>query len=148
MKNNSTPFSYIRIGMKGIVFVFGSFIWILLAVSSISIMWEDANDDYGTDAYILNYCDVYYYEKQYDELYEHLRLQKAYSDIYDKYWEVVDVYIDYQEYKKWQKVSEEDIANARQKEDEYRQKVTNAAKKCEFPQNQKYLDDFVEMLDG
>ena len=60
------------------------------------------------------------------------------------YWEGLDAYIASKECLKWKNISDSEIEDAREMEKYYCDKVEEAAKNCRFPQNQKYLDDFVE----
>ncbi len=121
--------------------------WLYVAFAMVEMAFEESTDYYNSDAFLVNQCDKYYYERKYDELFEHMHLYDTYDEMYDVYWEVMDAYVDLQEYLKWKKVSADDITDARKMEKLYYDKVTEAAHNCRFPQNQKYLDDFVEMLE-
>ncbi len=146
MRRNAKKPSVFKMILKSI-FVLGMAIgWLFTAVSLVWMAFEEATDYFNSDAYLINRCDEYYYEKEYAELLDYMHLYDAYDEKYDVYWEVLDAYVDLKEYQKWQKVSETDIEDARKMEDMYFDKVKAAAKNCHFPQNQKYLDDFVESL--
>lgn len=146
MRRNAKNPSVIKMILKTI-FVLGMAIgWLFTAVSLVWMVFEEATDYYDSDVYRMNRCDEYYYEKDYAEMLDYMNLYQMYDEKYDVYWEVVDAYVDLQEYLKWQKVSETDIADARKMEKQYYDKVMAAAGNCHFPQNQKYLDDFVESL--
>ncbi len=146
MRRNAKKPSVFKMILKSI-FVLGMAVgWLFTAVSLVWMAFEEATDYFNSDAYLINRCDEYYYEKEYAELLDYMHLYDAYGEKYDVYWEVLDVYVDLQEYQKWQKVSETDIADAREMEKQYYDKVITASKNCRFPQNQKYLDDFVESL--
>ena len=147
MKQENVARSYGILVGKLSLFLFGAMIWFSLALFTIRYVKEESTDYYNSEAFIVNECDEYYYEKKYAELYEFLNLYKAYDEKYAVYWEVTNAYIDLQEYLKWKKVSKEEISNAREMEKLYKEKVINYAKNPAFPQNQKYLDNFVEMLD-
>ncbi len=121
--------------------------WLYMAVFMVYMAFEEGTDYYNSEAFLINECDEYYYEKKYQELFEHMHLYSTYDEKYDVYWEVLDAYVDLQEYLKWQKVASEDIEDAREMEEFYYNKVLESAKNCQFPQNQRYLDDFVEMLE-
>lgn len=121
--------------------------WLYTAFAIVHLTFEEGTDYYNTDAFLINRCDQLYYQKQYDELFEHMHLYNTYDEKYDVYWEVLDAYTDLQEYLKWQKVSETAIEDAREMEKYYYDKVLKASQNCRFPQNQRYLDDFVEMLE-
>ena len=120
--------------------------WLYIAIFLVCDTFEDRKDYYGEDARRINWYDKYYYEKQYDELYDDMHLHNSYDDKFDVYWEVLDAYIDSVECLKWRKVSESQIEDAGEMEQYYYDKVIEAAKNCRFPQNQKYLDDFVESV--
>ncbi len=137
---------YLKLVIKALIFLLGSFLWLMFVVSSVSMYIEEATDDYGTDAYNINRCDEHYYEKEYVELYEYLCLHEAYDEIYDVYWEVVNAYIDTQEYIKWSKVETTQMSEAADMQQYYKERVLKTAQNTKFPQNQKYLDGFVEML--
>ena len=145
IKNNAKP-SYLKVAIKVAIFLTGAFLWLTTAYAIIEIEAEEAGDYYGSDAYKVNQCNEYYYEKQYDELFDFMHLYEAYDERYDVYWEVMNAYIDLQEYYKWKSVSETDIEDAREMEQMYKEKVIERSNNPSFPQNQKYLDDFVEML--
>lgn len=146
MRRNAKKPSVFKMILKSI-FVLGMATgWLFTAVSLVWMAFEEATDYFNTDAYLINRCDEYYYEREYAELLDYMHLYDAYDERYDVYWEVLDAYVDLQEYQKWQKVSETDIEDARKMEEMYFDRVKEAAKNCHFPQNQKYLDDFVERL--
>ena len=144
-KSNNKP-SVIKMILKGITSLFFVFMWIYVVVFSIGYVKEEVYDHYNEDADNINRYDEYYYEKEYHDLFVYLRLYESYDEMYDHYWEVANAYVNLSEYKKWRKVSTEDIEDAREMEDMYRQKVLDAKNNCRFPQNQKYLDDFAESL--
>ena len=130
------------------IFFAGGILWFVMAYDVIkSQVPSEYETFYESDAYTINLCDTYYYEKNYDKLYYVMQLYDTYYEDYDMYWEVVNAYIDYMEYEKWTKVSETDIEDAREMEAFYRDEVISASQNCEFPQNQKHLDGFVEMLE-
>lgn len=133
--------------LKAILVIILAVNWLYMAFAIVGLVFEEETDYYNTDAFLMNRCDEFYYEKQYDELFEHMHLYDNYDEKYDVYWEVMDAYVNLQEYLKWKNVSETDISDARKMQDMYHNKVVNAAISCRFPQNQKYLDDFVEMLE-
>lgn len=138
---------YIKFSIKMLIFLGGAFLWIVTVISIVDTSVEEMTDYYGTDAYIVNTLDEYYYEKDYGKLYDYMNLYEAYEDTYDVYWEVMDTYIDMKEYQKWSKVSDEQIKGAKEMMEMYQNKVIESAKTPTFPQNQKYLNEFVEMLD-
>lgn len=120
--------------------------WLYIAVFLVCDTFEDRMDYYEEDAQLINRFDEFYHEKKYDELYDTMHLYHTYDDKYDVYWEVLDAYVDSVECLKWKKVSESQIEDAGEMEKYYYDKVVEAAKKSRFPQNQKYLDDFVESV--
>ena len=133
MRRNAKKPSVIKMILKTI-FVLGMAIgWLFTAVSLVWMVFEEATDYYDSDAYRMNRCDEYYYEKDYAEMLDYMNLYQMYDEKYD-------VYL------KWQKISETDLADATKMEKQYYDKVMAAAGNCHFPQNQKYLDDFVESL--
>ena len=133
--------------LKAILVIILAVNWLYMAFAIVGLVFEEETDYYNTDAFLMNRCDEFYYEKQYDELFEHMHLYDNYDEKYDVYWEVMDAYVNLQEYLKWKNVSETDISDASKMQDMYHNRVVNAAISCRFPQNQKYLDDFVEMLE-
>lgn len=145
-KRNDKP-SVWKLILKLVLFTTLAITWIFNAIGLVWLTFEEGTDYYNSDAFLVNQCDKYYYEKEYAELFEHMHLYDTYDEMYDVYWEVLDAYVDLQEYLKWQKVASEDIEDAREMEEFYYNKVLESAKNCQFPQNQKYLDDFVEMLE-
>lgn len=144
-RKTKRPSAFKNILKAGLVlFLAGN--WLYVAVFLVCDTFEDRMDYYEEDAQLINRFDEYYYEKKYDELYDTMHLYHTYDDKYDVYWEVLDAYIDSVECLKWRKVSESQIEDAGEMEKYYYDKVVEAAKKCRFPQNQKYLDDFVESV--
>lgn len=129
-----------------LVLVFGG-MWISFAFHVVEMQFNESTDYYNSDAFYINQCDEYYFERKYDELFEHMNLYDTYGEEYDIYWEVMDAYINLQEYFKWKEVAEEQIEDARKMEDMYYQKVIEACENCRFSQNKKYLDDFVKSLE-
>lgn len=146
MTDNKTFPLIIKVIQKIIIFLILLVVWVIFAVSILQLFFEESTDYYNSDAYKINACDEYYYEKEYDELFEFMNLYETYDEMYDVYWEVMDAYVDLQEYKKWASVSETDMEDAGEMAALYKSKVIAAAENCRFPQNQKYLDGFVEML--
>lgn len=138
---------YIKFAVKLLVFLLGAYIWVMLVYSMVNSTVDELTGYYNSDAFIVNTLDEYYYEKQYGNLYDDLILFQAQDDMYDVYWEVMNAYIDVQEYRKWSKVPVERMEEAEQMAEKYRNKVIKNAQNPKFPQNQKYLDEFVEMLD-
>ena len=120
--------------------------WLYVAIFLVCDTFEDSKDYYEKEARLINYFDEYYYEKQYDELHNYMHLYNSYDEKYDVYWEVLDTYVDSLECLKWRKISESQIEDAREMEQYYYDKVIESAKNCRFPQNQKYLNDFVESV--
>ena len=133
------------LGKLCLVFLFGG-IWILTGIMIVKMQFEEGTDYYNSEAYYVNSCDKYYYEKKYDELFEYMHLYDTYGEKYDVYWEVLNAYLDLQEYLKWKKVPETIVFDAREMEKLYSDKVMYAKDHCRFSQNQTYLDDFAKML--
>lgn len=139
---------YIRFVIKLFVFLVLGFVWCKLAFGIIYSQVPSETEAYmESEAFVISLCDKYYYEMNYENLFEILCIYSAYDEQYDVYWEVMDAYIALQECEKWQKISEDDIADARIMEKMYHNQVIEAYENCRFPQNQKFLDDFVEMLE-
>ena len=90
-------------------------------------------------AEIMEWCDGYYYEKEYDELWHNLRLYDAYSPEFDKYWEMVNGYRDYMQYKQWATTPVDKIPESTEMAESYRKKVIENAENCKFDQNKKQL---------
>lgn len=147
MRKNTGKPSTLKNVLKAFLVLVLAVNWLYVAFTMVEMAFEESTDYYNSDAFLVNQCDKYYYEKEYAELFEHMHLYDTYDEMYDVYWEVLDAYVDLQEYLKWQKVASEDIEDAREMEEFYYNKVLESAKNCQFPQNQKYLDDFVEMLE-
>lgn len=122
-------------------------LWICIALYCIEEATDDDEVYFRSDTYMINKCDGYYYEREYFELYKYMLENKCYDEIFEVYWEVADAYIDLQEYLKWKKVSTTDMSEAREMEQMYKEKVLNYAENPAFPQNQKPLNELVEMLD-
>ena len=132
--------------LKALLVLFLATNWLYMAISLVVDIFDEETSYYNTDAYRVNQFDNYYYEKKYDELYEYMHLYDTYDEMYAVYWEVLDTYVDSMECLKWKNVPESRIEGAREMEKYYYDKVLEAAKNCRFPQNQKYLNDFVESV--
>jgi len=132
--------------LKAFLVLFLAANWLYMAISLVFDAYEESTDYYKSDAGRINQYDKYYYEKRYDELYNYMHLYDSYDEIYDVYWEVLDAYVDSKECLKWRNVKESQIEDAREMEKYYYDKVEEAAKNCRFPQNQKYLNSFVESV--
>ena len=146
MKKNQKKPSTFKLILKICLVLFLAFNWLNVALFLVMDYYEESTDYLNTDAARVNRYDEYYYEKQYDELFDELHLYDNYEEIYDVYWEVLDAYIASKECLKWKNVSDSEIEDAREMEQYYLDKVKDAAKNCRFPQNQKYLNDFVESV--
>ena len=146
MKKIQKKPSVFKIILKLCLVLFLAANWINVAIFLVVDFYEESTDYLNTDAARINYYDKYYYEKQYDKLYDELHLYENYEENFDVYWEVLDAYIASKECLKWKNISDSEIEDAREMEKYYFDKVTEAAKNCRFPQNQKYLDDFVESV--
>ena len=144
-KNTSKPSGF-KITIKLIAAFLLAYLWLYIAFAMIGEIWEESKDKAEQDYMLINWCDEYYYEKDYGRLLDYLKLYDAYDEKYDVYWEVVDAYTNYLEWEKWSKISEETFNDARAMEEMYYDKVMNASKNCRFSQNQKYIDDFAKSM--
>lgn len=138
--------SGLKLVMKALLVLFFGGMWILSGVFLVKTQFEESTDYYNSEAFCINECEEYYRERRYDELLEFMHLFNTYDEKYDVYWEVMNAYLDLQEYVKWQKVPETAIEDAREMEMLYYNRVLSACENCRFPQNQTYLNDFVDML--
>lgn len=147
MNTSEYRVSIIKVIIKILIALFLIGLWICIALYCIEEVTDDDEVYFRSDAYMINKCDDYYYEREYFELYKYMLNNEAYDEIFDVYWEVADAYIDLQEYLKWKNVSTIDMQEAREMEQMYKEKVLNYAKNPAFPQNQKPLNELVEMLE-
>ena len=146
MKKKTSKPSGLKIAFKIFLVFILAYSWLYGAFAMLESIWEEGRDRYEQDYMLVNWYDEYYYEKQYGELLDHMNLYDSYDEKFDVYWEVVDTYIDYLEWEKWSKISEETFSDAREMEKMYYDKVMNASKNCRFSRNQKYLDDFAKSM--
>ena len=92
-RKNDRP-SWLKIVLKTLAVLFFGGMWILLGIFLIVTQFEEGTDYYNSEAFYINECDEYYYERKYDELLEFMHLYNTYDEKYDVYWEVMDAYID------------------------------------------------------
>lgn len=121
------------------------FVLIVVVYSIIfGVVFGEYDDNDKAD--YVNWCNRYYYAKEYGSLLEELQLFNLYDEEFDIYWEITDGYRDYIEYEQWSSVTDEELPGSSQKAEEYRQKVIDDVKNCEFEANRERLQEFVDKI--
>ncbi|MBQ4069228.1 MAG: hypothetical protein IJC76_08255 [Lachnospiraceae bacterium] len=92
-------------------------------------------------------CDGEYYEKNYGELYNWLVLDDCKEEEFDIYWEMVNGYFDYCQYRQWSNCDEDKLPGSIEKAQYYREKVIDNANNVKFSMNQRRLEEFAEELE-
>lgn len=131
--------------IKGLLKLFAIFLMGCYLYSLGAVLLENITDEaYEKDkAARINACDRSYFAGNYIELREYLILYDAYDDEYDKYWEMVDGYIDYMQYKQW-KVTD----NASEQVALYEKKLYDNYTNCKFETNKNELKKYYEAAKG
>ena len=83
-RKNDRP-SWLKIVLKTFAVLFFGGMWILFGIFLIVTQFEEGTDYYNSEAFYINECDEYYYERKYDELLEFMHLYDTYDDKYDVY---------------------------------------------------------------
>lgn len=123
---------------------------IMLIYSTIQMTIESAWDDarYNSKEHHLEYCDKYFYDRNFSDLYGELELYDLQSQEFDCYWEVVNGYWDYLEYSMYVNASKQVTTKDYSEKIMFqRDKIENNAKHCKFQSNQKLLNGFVDKLE-
>ena len=91
-------------------------------------------------------CDREYYEKRYGELYDWLIMDSCREEEFDIYWEVVNGYYDYYQYRQWSNSEEMGVAGSSEKAEYYRERVINNASNVRFSLNEGRLEELVQRV--
>lgn len=140
----------LRESYKGPILVKSVIVIILLLIAiplSIATVSEIADRGEGylgdkNDASTLRQADDRYYNREYFKLYDLLTLYKMDSAECEKHWELVNAYEDYIY------VVQYHGAGIKEKEEEYRQKLSEDAASCKEPTNQNTINSFLEMAEN
>ena len=95
----------------------------------------------------IEYCEREYQDKEYGWLYRNMIYDNCTSEEFDKYWEIVNGYLDYCQYRQWSNVDESELPGCTDKAEEYKQKVMENAENAKFSQNKKRLAEFAEEIE-
>jgi len=95
---------------------------------------------------VIERCDAVYYEEKYSDLWHDLRLYDAYDENFDVYWEMVNGYRDYMQYKQWVTTPVDKIPESTEMAESYRKKVIENAENCKFDQNKKKLAAYAKEI--
>ena len=126
-----------------------SFLIIFTIYQFITMKIEDAWDDarFNSTEQRLESCDRYYYDRDFERLYDQLCLFELYGEEFDLYWEAVDGYWDYLQYTMWKGAYEQgQLAEAEEKMQSFRDKVCRNAEQCEFKKNQRLLNGYRDLV--
>lgn len=143
-KNNKKP-SVFKIIVKLVLALFLLYIFLGLMIGMIYLINEDEYYDNNL-AKQVDWCNRYYYEKDYAGLRDHLQLYDDYDEAFDMYWEMADGYSDYMEYKQWLVTPEDRVPGSSDMASYYRQRVIDNAANCEFEQNKGQLQKYAESI--
>lgn len=120
------------------------FLYTMVQVSAEMII--DYNKENMNQADAIERCDGYYYDRDFAGLRETMILYDLYDEIYDKYWEVVDGYEDYQYCLQARRALAMGDIQYMDKAEAYEDLVLSNAKNCKFSDNQNILQEFVEAI--
>lgn len=116
---------------------------------TVKLTIENIIDDrqYGVDSKKqINLCNDSYYDEDYNELWEHLRLYDLYSEDYEVYWEMTQGYRDYQTYQVYKNAKEGNVSGCDALCETYRKKVFANARDCQYKENQSRLEVYCTQL--
>lgn len=125
-----------------VLFLLGMLVEIM--IFTIGFVAEERRGESAAE--IMEWCDGYYYEKEYHELWHNLRLYDAYSPEFDKYWEMVNGYRAYMQYKQWMATPADKMPESVTMTEEYKKKVIKNAENCKFEENKKQLDAYAKEI--
>lgn len=94
----------------------------------------------------INLCNDSYYDEDYNELWEHLRLYDLYSEDYEVYWEMTRGYRDYQTYQVYKNAKEVNVPGCDMLCEDYKEKVLTNAKDCQYKENQSRLEIYCTQI--
>lgn len=125
--------------------VTSAFILMILVPATIKLYAEGDEYSEGSDMVSrIERCDREYYDKAYGELYNWLVLDDCKEEEFDIYWEIVNGYLDYCQYRQWSNCDETRLPGSSDKVEALREKVINNANNARFSLNQRRLEELVE----
>lgn len=128
---------------------FAAFIIIFVIYQMVTLKIEEAWEDskFYSKEQRLEYCDRYYYDRDFEGLYDDLCLYDLYDEEFDVYWEAVDGYWDYLQYTMWKGAYEQgQLTGAEEKMQSFQDKVCQNANQCEFEKNQRLLNGYKDLV--
>lgn len=138
-KKRSNPIVGILWKLVLIVFLVGMMFSMIPAAMKAIV---DYNEEHLNQAETIERCDNYYYDRDFGGLREILTLYDLYTQDYDKYWEAVNGYEDYQYYLQYKRAVAAGNTQYEQPAADYRSKVVSNWENCQFSENQKLLEEF------
>ena len=142
--NNSAPLFFkvtikIIISILLIIFIILSLKFLLFAV----VEHNEFNQymDIGDNADHVNVCDNCYYNGEYGVLYDTLCLYDMYGEKYNQYWEIVNGYIDYEDYLMYHNAGNEEKAS------ELKAKVLDNFNNCNYNDNKRILEKYKNAIE-
>lgn len=137
--------SILKILLRGVcIFFVGLFVYGMCWGILNLVEEEDYLDVDTVD--MVRWCDDDYYGRNYADLYDMLTLYDLEGETYDKYWDLVNGYIDYQNYIMWEKAEAAGVENAVSYVEEYYNKVESNAVNCKYPLHKPSLQQFFEEI--
>lgn len=136
--------SVLRIGLRIIaIFLAGFFLYGMCY--GVFMLADDDYDDVS-EKDLIRWCDDDYYARDYDRLYETLSLYDLSGERYDKYWDLVNSYICYENYLMWEKAEAAGINNATEHMEEYYDLLNQSAETCAYPLHKETIEGFVKEI--
>ena len=136
--------SVLRIGLR-IITIFLSGLFLYGMCFGVLMLADDDYDDVS-EKDLIRWCDNDYYARDYDRLYETLNLYDLSDKRYDKYWDLINAYIYYENYLMWEKAAAAGLENAAEHMEMYYDLLTRSAEACEYPLHKGTIEDFLGEL--
>ncbi len=142
----SKTISWAKIALKAAAVILIGFIVFEMYWGTFQIAAEGENKISDADG--INWCEEYYHERDYAQLYDFLTLYDLYEDCYDVYWEAVNGYEAFIQYDQWHKAAQLGIDGAEQEAQSHYKALEDLARNPEFSQNSRILNGFLERANG
>lgn len=136
--------SVFKIGLRIIAIFFAGFF--LYGMCYGVFMLADDYDDVS-EKDLIRWCDDDYYARDYGRLYETLSLYDLNGEQYDKYWDLVNAYIYYENYLMWEKAEAAGLDHAAEHMEEYYDLLYQSAETCAYPLHKGTIEDFMKEIE-
>ena len=138
---------FVSIVISSFFIALSGFLLIVLVPNTVKL-YADGDEYFDDEDMVtrIERCDREYYDKEYGELYYWLVLDDCKEEEFDVYWEVINGYQDYCQYRQWANCDDTRLTGSSNKAEEFRQKVINNVNNVEFSLNQRRFEEFVEKV--